>query len=104
VETYSESQSDRSVLAFGAPAGEAATVIVMRRRGQVWLALNGAENHRGDDRRTRRAVDRGAARRVSGAAMSRPRTREMSPSAGTCPPGLGFTRPGRTCSRPADSA
>ncbi|HEU0089660.1 MAG TPA: hypothetical protein VFQ77_18775 [Pseudonocardiaceae bacterium] len=43
METYSESQSDRTVLAFHGPAGEAATVIVMRRRDRVWLVLNGAE-------------------------------------------------------------
>jgi hypothetical protein len=43
VELYSESQSDRSVLAFRGPDGQTATVIVMRKRGQVWLVLNGAE-------------------------------------------------------------
>jgi len=43
VELYSESQSDRSVLAFRDPDGQAATVIVLRKRGQVWLVFNGAE-------------------------------------------------------------
>jgi hypothetical protein len=43
VETYSEGQSNRSVHAFRGPAGQTATVIVMRRHGQVWLVLNGAE-------------------------------------------------------------
>lgn len=43
METYSESQSDRAVLAFRGPEGHAATVIIMRRRAKVWLVLNGAE-------------------------------------------------------------
>lgn len=43
METYSESQSDRSVLSFRGPDGQAATVIVMRRGDRVWLVLNGAE-------------------------------------------------------------
>jgi hypothetical protein len=43
VATYSESHSDRAVLAFRGPAGQLATVIVMRKRGQVWFVLNGAE-------------------------------------------------------------
>ena len=43
METYSESQSDRSVHAFHGPAGQKATVIVMRKRDRVWLVLNGAE-------------------------------------------------------------
>lgn len=42
VQTHSESESDRTVLAFRSPAGEAATVIVMRRHSQVWLTFNGA--------------------------------------------------------------
>lgn len=42
-ELHSESQSDRRVLAFCSPEGRTATVIVMRRRGRVWLVLNGAE-------------------------------------------------------------
>lgn len=45
METYSESQSDRAVLTFCSPTGEAATVIVMRRRSRVWLVLNGAEQN-----------------------------------------------------------
>jgi hypothetical protein len=32
VETYSESQSDRAVLAFRGPEGETATVMVMTRK------------------------------------------------------------------------
>ncbi|MGH3797789.1 MAG: hypothetical protein ACRDSP_23200 [Pseudonocardiaceae bacterium] len=43
METFSESQSDRTVLVFRGLDGHAATVIVMRKRGQVWLVLNGAE-------------------------------------------------------------
>jgi hypothetical protein len=43
VELHSESQSDRCVLEFRGPEGQAATVIVMRRRSRVWLVLNGAE-------------------------------------------------------------
>ncbi|MGH4024050.1 MAG: hypothetical protein ACRDRV_05640 [Pseudonocardiaceae bacterium] len=42
-QTYSESHSDRSVLAFRGIDGATATVIVMRTRGQVWLTFNGAE-------------------------------------------------------------
>jgi hypothetical protein len=42
VELYSEGQSDRRVLSFQGPAGEAATVIVMRRGVKVWLVFNGA--------------------------------------------------------------
>jgi hypothetical protein len=42
MELQSESQSDRAVLAFRGPEGEPATVIVMRRRGQVWVVFNGA--------------------------------------------------------------
>jgi hypothetical protein len=42
-ETYSESQSDRAVLAFRGPAGQAATVIVLRRHNRVWLVFDGAE-------------------------------------------------------------
>lgn len=42
-QTYSESQSDRSVLTFRGIEGGAATVIVMRTRGRVWLTFNGAE-------------------------------------------------------------
>jgi hypothetical protein len=43
VELYSESQSDRAVLAFHGPNGDVATLIVMRRRSRVWLVFNGAE-------------------------------------------------------------
>lgn len=43
METYRESQSDRAVLAFRGPEGHTATVIVMRKRGQVWLVFQGAE-------------------------------------------------------------
>ena len=43
VQTHSESESDRAVLAFRGPDGQAATVIVIRKRGRVWLVLNGAE-------------------------------------------------------------
>lgn len=42
METYSEGQSDRTVLAFRGPHGESATVIVMRRTSKVWLVFNGA--------------------------------------------------------------
>lgn len=42
MKTYSESESDRSVLAFRGPEGQAATVIVMRRHSQVWVVFNGA--------------------------------------------------------------
>jgi hypothetical protein len=42
VETYSESQSDRTVLALRGPDGQAATVIVMRRHSRVWVVFNGA--------------------------------------------------------------
>lgn len=42
METYSESQSDRTVLAFRGPEGDAATVIIMRKSRKVWLVLNGA--------------------------------------------------------------
>ena len=42
MELYSESQSDRTVLSFHGPAGEAATVIVMRKGAKVWLVFNGA--------------------------------------------------------------
>jgi hypothetical protein len=42
MELYSESQSDRTVLAFRGVEGEAATVIVMRKRNQVWLVFHGA--------------------------------------------------------------
>lgn len=42
MELHSESESDRTVLAFRGPEGEAATVIVMRRNGQVWMVFNGA--------------------------------------------------------------
>jgi hypothetical protein len=43
VELYSESQSDRAVLSLRGPAGEAATVIVLRKRSRVWLVFHGAE-------------------------------------------------------------
>lgn len=42
-QTYSESHSDRAVLAFRGARGDPATVIIMRTRGQVWLTFNGAE-------------------------------------------------------------
>lgn len=42
MELHSEGESDRTVLAFRGPDGEAATVIVMRRHGKVWMVLNGA--------------------------------------------------------------
>lgn len=42
MELHSEIESDRTVLAFHGPEGGAATVIVMRRRGRVWLVFNGA--------------------------------------------------------------
>ncbi|MGH3798468.1 MAG: hypothetical protein ACRDSP_26795 [Pseudonocardiaceae bacterium] len=43
MEVFSEGQSDRAVLVFRGLDGCAATVIVMRRRGQVWLVFHGAE-------------------------------------------------------------
>lgn len=43
VETYSESQSDRSVLTFQGADGQPAMVIIMRRGARTWLVLNGAE-------------------------------------------------------------
>lgn len=42
MELHSEMESYRQVLAFRTPAGEAATVIVMRRKDAVWLTFNGA--------------------------------------------------------------
>ena len=42
MELYSESQSDRTVLSFRGPEGEAATVIVMCQGATVWLVFNGA--------------------------------------------------------------
>lgn len=42
MKVYSEDQSDRTVLSFRSPGGEAATVIVMRKDGKVWLVFNGA--------------------------------------------------------------
>jgi hypothetical protein len=42
VETFSESQSDRTVLAFQGPDGEPATVIVQRSRSHVWMVYHGA--------------------------------------------------------------
>lgn len=42
MELHSESQSDRTVLAFHDRAGDKATVIVMRRKSRVWLVFNGA--------------------------------------------------------------
>lgn len=38
-DVYSQNQSDCAVFSFGGPAGHAATVIVMRKRGQVWLVF-----------------------------------------------------------------
>ena len=43
VELHSEIESYRRVLTFRTPEGEAATVIVMRRKSAVWLTFNGAE-------------------------------------------------------------
>jgi hypothetical protein len=43
VELHSEIESYRQVLAFCTPEGDAATVIVLRRRNAVWLTFNGAE-------------------------------------------------------------
>lgn len=42
MKTYSENQSDRTVLSFRGPGGEAATVLVIRKDGKVWLVFNGA--------------------------------------------------------------
>jgi len=42
MELQSESQSDRTVLSFRGPGGEAPTVIVMRKGGKVWPVFNGA--------------------------------------------------------------
>lgn len=42
MELHSEMESYRKVLAFRTPEGEAATVIVMRRKDAVWLTFNGA--------------------------------------------------------------
>ncbi|HEU0087191.1 MAG TPA: hypothetical protein VFQ77_06035 [Pseudonocardiaceae bacterium] len=42
METFSDSQSDRTVLALQCPDGEPTTVIVQRSRGQVWLVYHGA--------------------------------------------------------------
>lgn len=42
METYSESESDRTVLAFRDPDGHPATVIVMRKHGRVWVVFQGA--------------------------------------------------------------
>lgn len=42
MELHSEQESYRCVLKFRTPDGEAATVIVMRRRNTVWLTFNGA--------------------------------------------------------------
>lgn len=39
---HSESESDRTVLAFRSPEGEATTVIVLRKSTKVWLVFNGA--------------------------------------------------------------
>jgi hypothetical protein len=43
VEVHSEIESYRKVLTFRTPQGEAATVIVTRRRGAAWVTFNGAE-------------------------------------------------------------
>jgi hypothetical protein len=43
VELHSEIESYRRVLSFRTPGGEAATVLVLRRRNAVWLTFNGAE-------------------------------------------------------------
>lgn len=43
VELHSEIESYRKVLAFRTPAGQVATVIVMRRKCAVWLTFDGAE-------------------------------------------------------------
>jgi hypothetical protein len=43
MELHSEIESYRRVLVFRTPEGQAATVIVMRRKSVVWLTFNGAE-------------------------------------------------------------
>jgi hypothetical protein len=42
MELHSDSESDRTVLAFRALEGEAATVIVLRKKTKIWLVFNGA--------------------------------------------------------------
>ena len=42
MELHSEIESYRQVLTFRTPEGEAATVIVMRRKNAVWITFNGA--------------------------------------------------------------
>ena len=42
MELHSEIESYRRVLTFRTPEGKAASVIVMRRRGDVWLTFDGA--------------------------------------------------------------
>lgn len=40
---HSEIESYRKVLVFRTPQGAVASVIIMRRRGAVWLTFDGAE-------------------------------------------------------------
>lgn len=42
MELHSEIESYRRVLAFRTPEGGAASVIVMRRKGHVWMTFDGA--------------------------------------------------------------
>lgn len=42
VELHSEVESYRATLRLSTPDGDSTTVIVMRRKQQVWLTLNGA--------------------------------------------------------------
>ena len=42
MELHSEIESYRRVLTFRTPEGGAASVIVMRRRGDVWMTFDGA--------------------------------------------------------------
>ena len=42
MELHSDIESYRQVLPFRTPEGQAATVIVLRRRNSVWLTFNGA--------------------------------------------------------------
>ncbi len=43
VELHSDIESYRKVLAFRTPEGQAATVIVMRRKSVVWLIFDGTK-------------------------------------------------------------
>lgn len=44
VELHSEKESFRKALAFRAPDGASATVLVLRRSKRVWLTFSGAEH------------------------------------------------------------